>query len=93
MELTPALADAGVPAFLVILPGIQRATAGELARCQERVTAGEGGRLGIYGLREGGGDRPGVGDGEGVRIGEGDRLGVEVAHRLREREGDRVGVG
>ena len=57
------------------------------------MTAGEGGRLGIYGLREGGGDRPGVGDGEGLRTGEGDRLGVEVAHRLREREGDRVGVG
>ena len=57
------------------------------------MTAGEGDRLRIYGLREGDGDRPGVGDGEGVRIGEGDRLGVEVAHRLREREGDRVGVG
>ena len=57
------------------------------------VTAGEGDRLRIYGLREGDGDRPGVGDGERVRIGEDDRLGEEVAHRLRVREGGRVRVG
>ena len=61
MELTSALADAGVPAFLVILPGIQRATAGELARCQER-------------MREGGDERLRWVEGGRLRVGEGVRL-------------------
>ena len=61
MKLTSALADAGVPAFLVILPGIQRATAGELARCQER-------------MREGGDERLRWVEGDRLRVGEGVRL-------------------
>ena len=53
------------------------------------MTAGEGDRLRIYGLREGDGDRPGVGDGERVRIGEDDRLGVREGGRVRVGENER----
>ena len=47
--------------ILVILPGIQKATAGELARCQER-------------MREGGDERLRWVEGGRLRVGEGVRL-------------------